>query len=69
MPILAYEIRVNGLIPEAVLTEFEGVHVSVEPVQTVLRGPLPDQAALHGMISRLQGLGVDLIEVRRVDEA
>jgi len=37
-------------------------------VQTVLRGPVVDQAALHGIINRLQRLGLDLIEVRRLAE-
>ena len=61
-----YEIRVAGLVPESCLIELEGVRAVVEPVQTILRGPVPDQAALHGMIYRLQHLGLDLIEVRRL---
>jgi len=61
-----YEIRVSGVIPDAVLIELEGVHVDLEPVQTVLRGPAIDQAALHGIVNRLQRLGFDLIEVRRL---
>ena len=65
---LEYEIRVSGLVPEDLLAEIEGVHVVVEPVQTVLRGPGTDQAALHGIINRLQRLGLDLIEVRRLSE-
>ncbi len=63
---IEYEIRVCGAVPEAVLVEMEGVRSRVEPVQTVIRGPVPDQAALHGIINRLQRLGLDLIEVRRV---
>lgn len=31
-------------------------------------GPVPDQAALHGIINRLQGLGLEVVEVRRVDQ-
>ena len=63
-----YEIRVSGLVPDSVLAEIEGVQVIVEPVQTVLRGPVVDQAALHGIINRLQRLGLDMIEVRRLAE-
>jgi hypothetical protein len=65
---LEYEIRVSGLVPASLLAEIEGVRVVVEPVQTVLRGPVLDQAALHGIINRLQRLGLDLIEVRRLAE-
>ncbi len=66
---LEYEIRVSGAVPAAVLTEIEGAQVTVEPVQTILRGPVADQAALHGIINRLQRLGLDLIEVRRIAAA
>ena len=65
---LEYEIRVSGLVPESLLAEIEGVQVVVEPVQTVMRGPVLDQAALHGIINRLQRLGLDLIEVRRLTD-
>ena len=34
------------------------------PVGTILRGTVVDQAALHGVINRLQGLGLELVEVR-----
>lgn len=68
MPPLEYEIRVSGVVPESLLAEIEGVQVVVEPVQTVMRGPVLDQAALHGIINRLQRLGLDLIEVRRLAE-
>jgi hypothetical protein len=38
----------------------------VEPVETVLYGPLLDQAALHGLLARLETLGVQILEVRRL---
>ena len=64
-----YEIRVSGVVPESVLVELEGVHALVEPVQTILRGPVADQAALHGIINRLQRVGLELIEMRRVADS
>ncbi|HEX6763052.1 MAG TPA: hypothetical protein VF094_09645 [Gaiellaceae bacterium] len=36
----------------------------VRPVETVLRGEVVDQAALHGMLDHVQSLGLELIEVR-----
>ena len=63
-----YEIRVTGIVPPAVLIEFEGAKAIVEPVQTIIRGPVLDQAALHGIVNRLQRLGLDLIEVRRLTD-
>ena len=63
---LHVEIRVVGAIPAEALEELEGVQVVTESVETVLQGSLVDQAALIGMINRLQGLGVELREVRQL---
>lgn len=63
---LHVEIRVVGAIPPGVLDEVQGVQVVAESVETVLQGSLVDQAALIGMINRLQGLGVELREVRQL---
>jgi hypothetical protein len=61
-----YEIRVKGRITDTLLAELEGLDASVEPVGTVLHGPVEDQAALHGLIDRIQALGLELLEVRRL---
>lgn len=68
MTALDYEIRVDGLVPADVLEEIEGVQVAIQPVGTILRGTVVDQAALHGVINRLQGLGLELVEVRRLTD-
>jgi len=34
--------------------------------ETVLTGPLPDSAALYGVLAELEALGLDLLEVRKV---
>jgi hypothetical protein len=61
-----YEIRVRGRVTPALLARFENMRSDVEPVETVLHGPLEDQAALHGVISLIQALGLELIEVRKL---
>jgi voltage-gated potassium channel len=61
-----YEIRVRGRVTPALLARFENMRSDVEPVETVLHGPLADQAALHGVISLIQALGLELIEVRKL---
>jgi hypothetical protein len=66
MPDLQYEIRVAGSVPASVLEELEDVRIVTESVQTVLRGPVQDQAALVGIINRLQGWGIELHAIRQL---
>jgi hypothetical protein len=61
-----YEIRVRGRVTPALLARFEGLRATVEPVETVLHGPVEDQAALHGVIDLVNALGLELVEVRRL---
>ncbi len=62
----SYEIRITGILPPEALLDFEDLTASVEPVETVVHGQLPDQAALHGLLARLELLGVQVLEVRRL---
>jgi len=62
-----YQIRVSGTLPAELLTELGSLDVKVEPAETVLYGSLPDQSALFGLITRLHGFGLRLIEVRRTE--
>jgi hypothetical protein len=62
----SYEIRIKGRLSDSLLAVFEGLTASVEPVETVLHGPVQDQAALYGLLDRIQALGLELVEVRRL---
>jgi hypothetical protein len=62
----SYELRIRGRVTEPLLSSFERMSSSLEPVETVLHGPVRDQAELHGLIDRIQALGLELIEVRRL---
>ena len=64
----SYQVRIAGVIPAELAAEFDGLTVSVEPPETVLQGPLPDQSAVVGLISRIHGLGLRLIEVRQIPD-
>ena len=63
-----YEIRVLGRVSAAVLETFPAMESDVEPVETILHGPVRDQAEQHGLLRRLESLGLELIEVRRLPE-
>ena len=62
-----YELRVRGRVGEELAGSL-GLAAEVEPVETVLRGPVSDQEALHGLLDRLQDLGLELVEVRRLPD-
>jgi hypothetical protein len=63
-PPLDYEIRVRGAIGPTMLQAFPALAVSRSGADTLLCGPLPDPAALYGLISQLEALGLELLEVR-----
>jgi hypothetical protein len=65
VPSSYYEIRVTSVLPPEVLLDFDRLIASVEPVETVLHGPLRDQADLNGLLARLETFGVQVLEIRR----
>ena len=61
-----YEIRIRGALSDATVSQLaEGVR-AFEPTETVLRGQVADQAELRGVLARLQELGCELLEARRL---
>ena len=60
-----YEIHVLGPVSDDVLEELGRLRVQAEGTRTVLRGPVRDQAALLGVLLRLQNVGIELVEVRQ----
>ncbi len=63
-----YEIRVRGRLTPTLAAEFEQLHLStsIAPVETVLEGTVDDGPALHGVLRRIEALGLELVEVRRL---
>ena len=65
----SYEIRIKGRLSDSLLGAFEGLSATVEPVETVLHGPVDDQSSLHGLLDRIQSLGLELVEIRQLPAA
>jgi hypothetical protein len=63
-----YEIHIKGKVSRQILAAFEGMEVKIGSADTILRGPMLDQAALNGLLDRISALGLELIEVRRMPE-
>ena len=59
-----YEIRLKGHLDARWAGWFEGLTLTREDDgTTVLRGPVADQAALHGLLSKVRDLGLPLVSV------
>jgi hypothetical protein len=59
-----YEIRVSGHLDQRWSDWFAGLKLShLEGKETLLSGPLADQAALHGLLERIRDLNLTLISV------
>ena len=62
-----YEIRVEGVLDRQWTAWFEGLAIDSDDSQTVISGPVTDQAALHGLLNRVCDLGLVIVSVRRLD--
>ena len=63
-----YEIRIQGRLDHRWSTWLDDLDLShTADGTTVLRGPVADQAALHGLLHRLGDLGLPLLSVTRTD--
>jgi hypothetical protein len=62
-----YELRVEGHLDTRWTGWFDGLTLTTEDDgTTVMRGPVADQAALHGLLQRLRDLGIPLLSVTTV---
>ena len=61
-----YEIRIKGRVSDSLLSAFEGLAVTTEPVETIVYGPLAGQEAVHQLLIRLESLGLEVVEFRRL---
>jgi hypothetical protein len=67
MRAVRYEIRVEGMLDEHWSAWFDGLQVtSGRHGETVIAGPVTDQAALHGLLAKVRDLGLPLVSVHRV---
>jgi hypothetical protein len=63
---VCYKIRVRGVLGSLLLSAFPDLGAQAHGTETVLTGPLADQAALYGLLAQLEALGLELLEVRRI---
>jgi len=61
-----YAIRIKGQLGATALSAFPSMAYQLIGGETVLTGWLEDQSALFGVIVQIEGLGLELLEVRQV---
>jgi hypothetical protein len=64
-----YRICVRGHLGETIRSAFPALQAQASGGDTVLTGPLPDRAALYGVLAQIEALGLELLEVRRLPPA
>ena len=62
-----YEIRIKGHLDQRWSDWFEGLAIALtDNGETLLFGPVIDQAALHGLLIKIRDLGLPLVSVMRI---
>jgi len=63
-----YEIRIDCSLDKGWTAWFDGMQIADEPGGvTVITGAVADQAALHGVLTKVRDLGLPLLSVQRID--
>jgi len=64
---MAYQIRITGQLDARWADWFEGLTITLDGGDTLITGPVVDQAALHGLLKRVRDLGMPLVSVSPVE--
>ena len=63
---VCYQIRIRGRLGRTIRAAFPALRAEQHGEDTLLVGVLADQAALHGVLTQIEALRLELVEVRRL---
>ena len=69
VPVREYRVTVEGELSDRVGAAFAGMTLRRTHGNTVLEGPVRDQAELHGILQRVSSLGLTLLSAAVTDES
>ena len=58
-----YQIRLKGTLDFTLSEWFDGFTISIQGIETILVGVVCDQSALHGILAKINDLGLSIISV------
>ncbi len=61
-----YAIRIKGRLGATALSAFPSMVCELKGSETVLTGWLEDKSALFGVVAQIEGLGLELLELRQI---
>ena len=62
-----YRIELEGRLESRWTNMFNNMEMNYTQGRTIISGPVPDQAALHGLLVRIRDLGLVLISLQRIE--
>ena len=63
-----YKIRIQGILDSCWSDWFGGFSITIHGNETILVGVAPDQSALHGILAKINDLGLSLISVTKLSQ-
>ena len=65
---VVYQIRIRGHLSQQWMAWFAGLTITLEEDgNTLLTGPIVDQAALHGLFKKVRDLGIPLLSINSIE--
>ncbi len=65
----AYQIRLKGTLDSSWSEWFDGFTITIQGGETILIGVVCDQSALHGILAKINDLGLPIISVEKISQA
>jgi hypothetical protein len=65
---MVYQVRITGQLDSRWADWFEGLAITLDGGDTLITGPVVDQAALLGLLKRVRDLGLPLVSVTPMDD-